>query len=665
MNSVDIGKHKTESAHGPIEKHMKIVTQVDVQDWYAAADDLASSLKSIGLQSDDLSLPEMPYHLQVAISSLAVEDPLAKIPIERFSSISFFSLCKGLFLPLSGLADQRASEIFGFGCQSKSISSTQASIQLVDTFLSTNVGLSFCQKIACLLGDPFEGRRSSFRRDSLLRLLQSVSLQARGALLDELTRVGDIAIVFAQHARVVKQDDPLTAAEVLAALRPMPELSATNRFELLRSLLSRCGRMEAYYLVKLVLRAAGFGFEYQGQLLAAAIAKQFNVSTESVEHAIALTDPIRVAMVLSEEGPEGLHAIQLKPLSPVRPALASVGGEQIKNFPVWVERKYDGIRLLLHKASDVTGATLCGAYTRNRKDWLELIPGMDRMIAMFPAANAIVDGELFGTILDIEGPRPASVYEVFSMLQGEPIRPVTLKFAAFDLLYMNNVDLTSQPLHQRRAALSSLIGPLLQQPTPLPLLLAEGQLANNKEDVNRFFHHFRAQGYEGIIAKDLVGTYHLASRDPSWIKRKPEITLDLVITGGTMAVTSKESAGMFGSYVISARNANTNGPLFEMVGDVAGLDVARDRQIQNDVMQRGLLTGRKFERQSASGTRPGWEFAPQIVVTVKFEGIIRDSSSGKLSLRDPKIAMIRADKSANEADTTQSIEELYLNQSLS
>ncbi len=644
---------------------MKIITEFDVQDWYTAGNDLAASLKSIGLQSDDLSLPEMPYHLQVAIAALAKEDPTAAIPIERFASIAFFSLCKGLFLPLSGLADQRATEIFGFACQSKSIASTQASIQIVETLLNTEIGLSFCQKIACLLGDPFEGRRSMFRRDSLLRLLQSVSLQARTDLLDELTRVGDIAIVFAKHAKVVKQDDPLTAAEVLAALRTMPNLSATNRYELLRSLLSRCGRMEAYYLVKLVLRSAGFGFEYQGQLLAAAIAKQFNVTTESVEHAIALTDPINVANVLSEHGPAGLQAIQLKPLSPVRPALASVGGEHITKYPVWVERKYDGIRLLLHKASDITGSTLCGAYTRNRKDWLELVPGLDRTIAMFPAANAIVDGELFGTILDMEGPRPASVYEVFAMLQGEPVRPVTLKFAAFDLLYMNNVDLTRQPLHQRRAALSSLLSPLLQQATPLPLLFAEGQLANNKEDVNRFFHHFRAQGYEGIIAKDLLGAYHVATRDPSWIKRKPEITLDLVITGGTMAVTSKESAGMFGSYVISARSLTAGGAPFEMVGDVAGLDVVRDRQIQNDVLQQGLLTGRKFERQSASGTRPGWEFLPQIVVTVKFEGIIRENGTGKLSLRDPKIAMIRADKTANEADTTQAMEELYLNQSLS
>jgi DNA ligase 1 len=198
----------------------------------------------------------------------------------------------------------------------------------------------------------------------------------------------------------------------------------------------------------------------------------------------------------------------------------------------------------------------------------------------------------------------------------------------------------------------------------MPLLMAEGQLAMNKEDVNRYFQHFRSQGYEGIIAKDLQGTYHLAARDPSWVKRKPEITLDLVITGGTMAVTSKDTAGMFGSYVISARTRSAHGTSFEVVGDVAGLDVIRDRQIQSMVVERGLLTGRKFERKSASGVRPGWEFLPQIVVTVKFEGIIRENVTGKLSLRDPKIAMIRSDKTADEADTTQSIDELYLNQRL-
>jgi DNA ligase-1 len=196
-------------------------------------------------------------------------------------------------------------------------------------------------------------------------------------------------------------------------------------------------------------------------------------------------------------------------------------------------------------------------------------------------------------------------------------------------------------------------------PLPVPIVLSEGQLAENRDDLNRLFHHFRAQGYEGIIAKDLQGPYRLAARDPTWVKRKPEITLDLVLLGGVLAVTSKESAGMFGSYVIGAKNDSGG---FDIVGDVAGLDKVRDQQIQTEVMRQGLLTGRRIERPSASGVRPGLEFRPAIVVTVKFEGIVHDQKTGRLSLRDPKIALIRSDKSAFEADEARSLERLYIDQ---
>jgi DNA ligase-1 len=121
----------------------------------------------------------------------------------------------------------------------------------------------------------------------------------------------------------------------------------------------------------------------------------------------------------------------------VRPALAAGATGDLKKYPVWVERKYDGIRLMLHKSTDSRGSTLCGAYTRNRGDWLELIPGMDATLKMLPARSAIVDGELYGTVMDLEGARPATVYEVYAALQGEKSVGVSLRFAAFDLIYLN------------------------------------------------------------------------------------------------------------------------------------------------------------------------------------------------------------------------------------
>ena len=95
-------------------------------------------------------------------------------------------------------------------------------------------------------------------------------------------------------------------------------------------------------------------------------------------------------------------------------------------------------------------------------------------------------------------------------------------------------------------------------------------------------------------------------------------------------------------------------------GIVAGVDVARESEIQGEIMREGLMTGRRIERQSMSGVRPGVELRPHIVVTVKFEGVVKDSTTGEIKLRDPKLVYIRSDKTALEADTTQALEELLL-----
>jgi DNA ligase 1 len=636
---------------------LKVVSTNDVRDWYMQAVDLAEFTRTIGGDLPDVRF-DLPAHLQFTIAQLARERQGADVGQDVFNSIPFYSLCKGLFLPLASLPPDRVVQLFGIA----STHTGEPQQELIKRFLSKSLGLNALQKIACLLGDPFLGKRSSFRRDSLVRLLRSMRLAPRAQLLDRLTIVGDIAALFAEMMPTVQGDPPLTSLEVFETLRFIPGQRQAKKFEVLRSLYERCGKLEAYFLTKLLLRNAGFGFEYQGPLLSKLLAEQFHADADQVEHAMALTSPLQVVKILSNEGAIGLRKIQLRPLSPVRPALATGSVTDIAKYPVWVERKYDGVRLLLHKSTDTRGSVLCGAYTRNRGDWLEIIPGMSATIPYLPAHSAIVDGELFGTIVTMDGARPASVYEVFTTVQGEPIRPVQLKYAAFDLIYLNGQDLTGLPLAQRRQYLQALVGPVAGMPLPIPMMVSEGQMADTPEDLNRLFHHFRAQGYEGIIAKDLAGTYHLAARDPSWVKRKPEITLDLVLLGGVYAVTSKEHAGLFGSYVVGAKTVAGD---FEIAGDVAGLDRLRDQQIQSEVMRLGLLTGRRIERPSASGVRPGLEFRPAIVVTVKFEGITRHDSDGRLSLRDPKIALIRSDKSAHEADEIRAIEQLYLDQRLS
>jgi DNA ligase 1 len=619
------------------------------------------SLLTVGIGNHEIAAPTddvLPVHLRFA--ARARLEAGEEATDEAFASIPFYSLCRGLFLPLSGLYPERVASLFGL--EAPPPPDAAAREALLAAFLNKDVGLTLTQKIACVLGDAFRGKKSSFKRDSMLSLLQSIQLVPRRHLIDRLTIVGDVSVLFAERAGQLRgEGEPLTTSEVLEALRFLPDAARQQKFSVLRSLLARMGNVEAYFLAKLLLRKAGFGFDYQGPLLAATLANAHGASADQVAHAIALTDAFHVAGVLEKDGAAGLRSIQLQPLVAVRPALASQS-DGIDKFPVWVERKYDGIRFMLHKRMDATGNMLCGAYTRTRGDWLEMVAGLDASIKSLPCHNCILDGELHGTVFTGDGPAPATVYDVYGQITGQPPRPVSLRFAAFDLLFLNGIDLTGWPLRKRREALQTLLMPVVSMPLPVPMSLVDGQMAHNKEDASRLFHHFQQQGYEGIIAKDLEGPYRIATRDPSWLKRKPLITLDLVLLGGVLAVTTKEKAGMFGSYVIAARRPDGS---FEDVGDVAGLDVERDRMMQSEIVREGLITGRRIERPSASGVRPGLELRPHIVVTVKFEGITRDNITKRLSLRDPKIAMIRTDKGAHEADTLQDIEQLSMRERFS
>ena len=291
---------------------MKIINTNDVAQWYREAADFAEFTRSLGVRDPDDAeqYHHLPLHLEFAVENLAKEKA-GPVSRDALNSISFYSLCKGLFLPLSGLSGERIGQLFGFIHQPNN----EPMEALCRKFLDKELGLTLLQKIACLLGDPFLGKRSTFRRDSLIRLLRSLRMVSRNQVLDRMAAVGDVAILFAEAFHHIRDDQPMTALEVLETLRFIPKTKRTKQFIVLRHLFSRCGKLEAYFLAKLLMRTAGFGFDYQGPLLTKLLAERFKAPIEQIEHALALTDPMLLARILTEEGVEGLRKVQLKPLS--------------------------------------------------------------------------------------------------------------------------------------------------------------------------------------------------------------------------------------------------------------------------------------------------------------------------------------------------------------
>ncbi len=93
-------------------------------------------------------------------------------------------------------------------------------------------------------------------------------------------------------------------------------------------------------------------------------------------------------------------------------------------------------------------------------------------------------------------------------------------FYAFDLLHLDGVDLTGEPLIQRRKKLPKVIGEsglLLSQELP-------GTAAEIVQAV-------RGLGLEGVIAKRRDSPYEPGERSGDWVKLKLELQQEFVIGG--------------------------------------------------------------------------------------------------------------------------------------
>lgn len=595
--------------------------------------------------------------LSFAIRRVLEEDPEASE--QALDSLPFYSLCRGLFLPLMGIAPERLPGLFGVKAP-KPLDSEQKK-QLAQDFLEKSLGLTLAEKTGLLFGDPFLGQSPTVRHDSLCRVLSNLVFLPISTIREQLIKAGDLPSLFALSTEVRRAKTPIASSVVVRVLRHLRKARQRERDAVLQDLFSQCGRLERYVLAALILGKVHLTVSGRQELVLQSLSTKYGAKVESLGSAAALLDIFGLCDLLEEAGLEGLKSVTLKPLSPIRPALAGANIPSNLRFPAWFECKYDGLRLMVHKQTDPQGRVLTGAFTRKRHDWLELIKGVENLTRMLPCRSAILDGELHGTILDMTGvPRPATVYEVHSYLRGENPVPVNLKYVAFDLIYLNGHDLTQQHFHDRRRNLETLVAPVTNLPLPLPIVLSQGSRVESKEQLNRLYEQYRRQGHEGGMVKLEDSTYPIAQRTQSWMKRKPEETLDLVLTAAYWSDPTSAGKRPFDSYAISCRTPEG----FREVGAVAGVDQGTSLQVARTIMSQGLLTGRPVERRGNTGTSTGVELAPALVVSVRFEGIVRPDPD-RVALRSPRISRVRVGEiGPHEASTLQDLHQMQMREGL-
>ena len=174
------------------------------------------------------------------------------------------------------------------------------------------------------------------------------------------------------------------------------------------------------------------------------------------------------------------------------------------------EVKLDGYR-----AQAICDGTIVRLLSRNGLSLADRFPTVALALSHALPNGSVVDGELVA--LGPDG-RPS-----FSLIQNSADSGATFVFFAFDLIRLDDEDLTLKPLSERRDLLRRwLMTNDAVQLSESFQVSAEQMLASVRE-----------HGLEGVLAKRLSSCYERGKRSGAWVKMRVELAQEFVIAGYT------------------------------------------------------------------------------------------------------------------------------------
>jgi DNA ligase-1 len=413
--------------------------------------------------------------------------------------------------------------------------------------------------------------------------------------------------------------------------------SAAERQRLLRELFARATPEEQHFLFRLVVGELRQG-AVEGLMLEA-VAKAAKVPAQQVRRARMMAGDLpsvaRAALTGDQMALSGFATQLFRPLHPMLAGSADDAGVALEELgEAALEYKLDGARIQVHKAEDRVAV-----YSRRLNDVTAAVPELVEAIRALPARELILDGEVIALRPDgTPYPFQITMSRFGRRLEVERLRaelPLTPFF--FDLLHLDGAALIDEPARQRLEALAELVPSAMLVPR---LVTASAQHAG------RFLASALERGHEGIMAKSLEAPYEAGHRGRHWLKVKPANTLDLVVLAAEWGHGRRQ--GWLSNLHLGARNPAGGG--FVMLGKTF-------KGMTDEMLQ--WQTKRLLELQVA---RDGITVyvRPELVVEVAFNEVQGSTQyPGGVALRFARIKRYRTDKTADQADTIGSVQQIY------
>jgi len=221
-----------------------------------------------------------------------------------------------------------------------------------------------------------------------------------------------------------------------------------------------------------------------------------------------------------------------------RPMLAQPNTHLLRDLVgrYWFDEKVDGVRALA-----AVGPNGFRLVNRNHVDRTERYP--DLALTGMSLPDCVLDGEIvtLDESLGFEGiARRDKQQSTSAILRGAQDLPA--KFVAFDVLYVQGVDVRSQPWGARRNLLVNIM-------RGAPANYRTSHVSNDPV----IYHKLMAEGKEGIVAKLLTAPY-VSGRSPAWLKHKAKYRLTTIVVGYEPGTGKRKECGAFNLALI-----DTNG----------------------------------------------------------------------------------------------------------
>ena len=289
------------------------------------------------------------------------------------------------------------------------------------------------------------------------------------------------------------------------------------------------------------------------------------------------------------------------------------------------EWKWDGIRVQI-----TAGPGGCRLWSRGAED----------ISASFPEIMAVLDfhGVLDGELLVVRDGQVAPFADVQQRLNRKSVtarmqREFPVAIRLYDMLFEGPEDLRPLPFTTRRARLESWH----QRQQPQRMDLSETISFTRFEDLQALRDSARAAAIEGLMLKRADGPYLSGRVKGEWWKwKRAPLTLDTVLMYAQRGHGKRSS--FYSDYTFGVWRADGElVPIGKAYSGYTDEELAwLDRWIRNHTVDR---------------FGPVREVEKQLVLEVAFDAAQRSSrhKSG-VALRFPRIARIRRDKPAEEAD---------------